>query len=867
MNIERIKLNLIPTGKMPVCHTSQYDKGRDIGIDIFYGMKPYILTDETLELDVRKPDTHIVTIDVPVVSGKNGVTFRTTEQMCAVSGSNLCELKMRRNGDVIGSLNFVMEVERSPMEGGLASDSEIDNLATQMTEIAQPLLNNLVPPMVTELVPQVVGDDYYNKEQTDELLGQKANANDVYNKTETDNKLGEKANASDVYKKTETYKQTEIDNKLNGKMDKDNPTGTGSFSLNRMASSTIGFNSVAMGDDITASGMWSNASNQGTAASGFWSHAEGSFTVASGSSAHSEGGDTTASGDYSHAEGGYTMARGDYSHAEGSDTTANGNYSHAEGNNTTSNRRSQHVFGEYNIVDIAGSSGQVKGDYIEIVGNGTSSARSNARTLDWSGNETLAGNLIFNGNKSLTSEIQRLDGRIDNIPADTDTWRAIKVNGVEKLGNGTSSGDADFVGSDNIDVEFDNNGNKIGIKTKNIYTKTEVNNLVAEAIYDVLPSEVASGAIANFETDLVLPIKSLEVDVNAVQESGIPTPATPLPIGGWSEISLPHLGENVFDVITWSTLDRNPQYYSVSSNQEITVLANDTGGITTRLIDVVPNATYSYLSTFETAVKIFNSSASTISQKTSGTFTAPADGKIAIKFYANTYPTTGRFILAYGSSIPTTWSAYNNTTKVINLGGTYYGGHLTQYKEGQRRFEVTHGIKLFSEINFLRSNNQGVWESYRFFALIDKLRGKDVKCSHYEPFSPISTSVVMDNETLIAPTGNDYIYIRDDAYTTVADFKTANANTQLVYELATPYTIDLPDGEPIITLNGTNNIYADTGDCAVEYKVSVNKALSSVSSATRGGAKSGGSEVQNEKEIEEPKEEVKEIGEEPISRK
>ena len=37
----------------------------------------------------------------------------------------------------------------------------------------------------------------------------------------------------------------------------------------------------------------------------------------------------------------------------------------------------------------------------------------------------------------------------------------------------------------------------------------------------------------------------------------------------------------------------------------------------------------------------------------------------------------------------------------------------------------------------------------------------------------------------------------------------------------TPYVIDLPDGEPIITINGTNNIYADTGDTAVSFKCSV----------------------------------------------
>ena len=38
---------------------------------------------------------------------------------------------------------------------------------------------------------------------------------------------------------------------------------------------------------------------------------------------------------------------------------------------------------------------------MEIIGNGAENNRSNARTLDWNGNETLAGNLTIQGN-SLT---------------------------------------------------------------------------------------------------------------------------------------------------------------------------------------------------------------------------------------------------------------------------------------------------------------------------------------------------------------------------------------------------------------------------------------------------------------------------------
>lgn len=46
----------------------------------------------------------------------------------------------------------------------------------------------------------------------------------------------------------------------------------------------------------------------------------------------------------------------------------------------------------------------------------------------------------------------------------------------------------------------------------------------------------------------------------------------------------------------------------------------------------------------------------------------------------------------------------------------------------------------------------------------------------------------------------------------------ANNNVQVCSKLATPVIIDLPDGEPIITLIGTNNIFADTGDTSLQFR-------------------------------------------------
>ena len=154
--------------------------------------------------------------------------------------------------------------------------------------------------------------------------------------------------------------------------------------------------SHAEGMSTTASASYSHAEGLSTQAKKEASHVEGAYTTANGAQSHAEGNGTNADGAQSHAEGVGTTASGQASHAEGSYTTASGSASHAEGAYTTANHASQHVFGENNVEDPSTANANARGTYVEIVGNGTSSdAKSNARTLDWDGNETLAGSLTL----------------------------------------------------------------------------------------------------------------------------------------------------------------------------------------------------------------------------------------------------------------------------------------------------------------------------------------------------------------------------------------------------------------------------------------------------------------------------------------
>ena len=130
--MERIKLNLIPSGVAPVVHASQYDDGREFAIDLFEGDSVYVLDGtETLTVNVRKPDGHLVVESVTNTSDSY-VVIATTEQMVAVSGTNYAKLKIEKGSVTIATLEFLMSVSRDPLENGDPSESFVSNLETQI---------------------------------------------------------------------------------------------------------------------------------------------------------------------------------------------------------------------------------------------------------------------------------------------------------------------------------------------------------------------------------------------------------------------------------------------------------------------------------------------------------------------------------------------------------------------------------------------------------------------------------------------------------------------------------------------------------------------------------------------------------------
>lgn len=181
-------------------------------------------------------------------------------------------------------------------------------------------------------------------------------------------------------------------------------------------------------ENNVASAYYSHAEGYKTTANAPYSHAEGSNTVASDLSCHAEGSGTTASGNCSHAENTGCIASGSNSHAEGYHTIARGEHSHASGAHTIAGME-VFALGRYN---------KKAEDVALVVGNGWGSGsnewRSDALTLDYSGNLKLAGNLTANspGWDYLGAEIHGA-ARFGN------NWTSDSTSILLAVGNGADS--------------------------------------------------------------------------------------------------------------------------------------------------------------------------------------------------------------------------------------------------------------------------------------------------------------------------------------------------------------------------------------------------------------------------------------------
>lgn len=124
---QNINLNTIPGAICPVVNVSQGDVGRTFKIRLNEDNQVYNLDGtETLTISGYKPDGNVFMYEISPTPTGSIVEIETKDQMTARHGDVLCELRIEKGTEHIGTCNFVMKVEVSPAESGPLSASALE---------------------------------------------------------------------------------------------------------------------------------------------------------------------------------------------------------------------------------------------------------------------------------------------------------------------------------------------------------------------------------------------------------------------------------------------------------------------------------------------------------------------------------------------------------------------------------------------------------------------------------------------------------------------------------------------------------------------------------------------------------------------
>lgn len=137
MYTQNTNLSVIPSGVRPVVPCSQYDNQlQAIRFNLYKEGTPFTIPSGAAVLvNGIKPDNTAFSYAATTTSG-NTATFSVTQQMTAVAGDVLCELRVRTASEIIGTLNFILRVEPAPLhDDSVLSETEIP-LIEQAVDIA-----------------------------------------------------------------------------------------------------------------------------------------------------------------------------------------------------------------------------------------------------------------------------------------------------------------------------------------------------------------------------------------------------------------------------------------------------------------------------------------------------------------------------------------------------------------------------------------------------------------------------------------------------------------------------------------------------------------------------------------------------------
>ena len=331
--------------------------------------------------------------------------------------------------------------------------------------------------------------------------------------------------------------------------------------------------------------------------------------------------------------------------------------------------------------------------------------------------------------------------------------------------------------------------------------------------------KTVSGSIATFtDGGDNIPVKSFECDIVAQQESGTPTPSSPLPITGFSEANVSRTGKNLFDKTATDTTKGYINGYYLLSN------GNTNQGSewnVSEYIKVNSNDKYvvSGISGNSPAICFYNSNKEYISGTSyngslSVAVTTPNNCVYARVSYNDSTINT---VQLESGSTATEYESYVGNAYLVEFGQTVYGGRLI-YANGQWAIEATHFGFKGTGLNLVKSSTSGNLSTFNITLSSNSFpsaKAQTAKSSHFSLAIASGSGRMAQNSTNIFLIIDNTLLSEDTAVGFV-NWLIANDVT-IFYECTTPTIIPLTSTVKLKTVSGSNNIYSNTGDCEVKY--------------------------------------------------
>ena len=335
------------------------------------------------------------------------------------------------------------------------------------------------------------------------------------------------------------------------------------------------------------------------------------------------------------------------------------------------------------------------------------------------------------------------------------------------------------------------------------YTKAEIDDLFSRSyVY-----REKSGSIVTFDCPAsVNGINKVVSEIVAVQSgTGDPSPTNVRPISGWSAVNVTDASENLF----------NGVYPNIDSTTRKLTLDVGEGSFT--MVSTIPV----FNNGLQNIANIFlqtGTGEETASSDLDGVWKGhpitvnSTDGKVTIKYriFENRAVCDPRRY--------ETWLARSITTYTTTLKDgqgnpmTCYGGQLTN-ENGVQRLDNRKVIVDMGDLNWTYGN--GFFRTTDLNATIKRPANNNTKANVISSMYTVETWNAITNtdngKFALSAGATDPLLVCNTTYTDATAFKTAMAGQKIVYELATPQQIP-QDSLSIATQDGTNNLWADSGD-------------------------------------------------------